>query len=115
MKPRCHLLLALGAFLLIAIIARPAAAQGQAPPQAQPPQSPQGQAPQGQRPQGQAPAPGAGSDSLSGQLSRSGGVIHPPAEVDKPMEAPTPDPGARSTPVIPPPGAPGGNPDIKPK
>jgi hypothetical protein len=115
MKPRCHLLLAVGAFLLIAIIARPAAAQGQAPPQAQPPQSPQGQAPQGQRPQGQAPAPGAGSDSLSGQLSRSGGVIHPPAEVDKPMEAPTPDPGARSTPVIPPPGAPGGNPDIKPK
>jgi hypothetical protein len=113
MKPRCHLLLAVGAFLLIAIIARPAAAQGQAPPQAQPPQSPQGQAPQGQRPQGQ--APGAGSDSLSGQLSRSGGVIHPPAEVDKPMEAPTPDPGARSTPVIPPPGAPGGNPDIKPK
>lgn len=114
---RRYPLLACAAAILLTV----PAAQAQTP-QAQPPQSqekkaiperPRDRAPQGQVPQGQ--APDAGSGSLSGQLSRSGGVIHPPAEIDKPMEAPTPDPGARSTPVIPPPGAPGGNPDVKPK
>jgi hypothetical protein len=80
-----------------------------------PPEQPRGPVPQAPAPTDKGPNDKAGSDSLSGQLSRSGGVIRPPAEIDKRMEAPTPDPGARSTPVIPPPGAPGGNPDIKPK
>jgi hypothetical protein len=52
---------------------------------------------------------------LSEQLSRSGGVIKPPENVDRKMEAPTPNPGPRSMPVVPPPGSPGGNPDVKPK
>lgn len=47
--------------------------------------------------------PGTGGRSLSRELSRTGGVIHPP-----PI-------GRASTPVIPPPGTPGGNPDVKPK
>jgi hypothetical protein len=61
---------------------------------------------------------GSGSSlegSLSDRLSRSGGVIKPPAEGDRAIQAPTPDPGAQSMPVIPPPGTPGGNLDVKPK
>jgi hypothetical protein len=62
-------------------------------------------------PQANPPAPG----TLSEQLSRSGGVIQPPERVDRKIEAPTPNPGAESMPVIPPPGTPGGNPTVKPK
>jgi hypothetical protein len=53
--------------------------------------------------------------SLSRQLNRSGGVIHPPANVDPGLAQPAPDLGPHSMPVIPPPGTPGGNPDVKPK
>jgi hypothetical protein len=53
--------------------------------------------------------------SLSHQLNRSGGVIHPPADIDPGVTQPAPDIGPHSMPVIPPPGTPGGNPDIKPK
>jgi hypothetical protein len=58
---------------------------------------------------------GTPPNSLSEQLSRSGGVIKPPENVDRKIEAPTPDPGAHSMPIVPPPGAPGGDPDVKPK
>jgi hypothetical protein len=53
--------------------------------------------------------------SLSHQLNRSGGVIYPPANIDPGLTQPAPDLGPHSMPVIPPPGTPGGNPDIKPK
>jgi hypothetical protein len=46
---------------------------------------------------------GTNGRSLSARLNRSGGVLHPPLL------------GPHSTPVIPPPGTPGGNPNIKPK
>src|SRR5207253_8346759 len=62
-------------------------------------------------PQASPLAPG----TLSEQLSRSGGVIQPPSHADRKIEAPTPDPGAQSMPVIPPPGSPGGDPTVKPK
>jgi hypothetical protein len=55
------------------------------------------------------PASGSSSD-----LSRSGGVITPPADVDPEMKRTPPPSGARM-PVIPPPGTPGGDPSIKPK
>jgi hypothetical protein len=70
------------------------------------------------------PAPGdtsPGKDSVtappatSEQLSRSGGIIKPPDNVDRKIEAPTPNPGPQSMPIVPPPGSPGGNPDVKPK
>jgi hypothetical protein len=77
---------------------------------------------QAQTPKPQVSPPAAetppGKDSanpLSEQLSRSGGVIKPPENVDRGIEAPTPDPGAHSMPVVPPPGAPGGDPKVKPK
>jgi hypothetical protein len=61
---------------------------------------------------------GSGSASppanLSDQLSRSGGVIRPP-DTDPGMAKSAPEPGPRSTPIIPPPGSPGGDPTIKPK
>ena len=41
------------------------------------------------------------------------GVLCPPAGIDPEMRAPTPDAG--KTPVIPPPGSPGGDPSIRPK
>ena len=51
--------------------------------------------------------------SLSEQLARSDGVICPPTGVDPDIRAPTPQGG--SMPVIPPPGSPGGDPNIRPK
>jgi hypothetical protein len=52
------------------------------------------------------------SGTLSDKLSQSNGVICPP-NVDQGMKAPTPNTG--KMPVIPPPGSPGGNPDVQPK
>ena len=47
------------------------------------------------------------------QLAKSDGVLCPPAGVDPEKRAPTPDAG--NTPVIPPPGSTGGNPNFQPK
>jgi hypothetical protein len=55
----------------------------------------------------------APSQNLSDTLARSEGVICPPANLDPAMRAPTPDAG--NTPVIPPPGSPGGDPSVRPK
>ena len=58
-------------------------------------------------------APGATTgESLSEKLARTDGVICPP-NVDPDIRLPTPDAGR--TPVIPPPGSPGGDPSIRPK
>jgi hypothetical protein len=56
---------------------------------------------------------GQSRESLGDKLARSDGVLCPPAGVDPQMHAPTPDAG--NTPVIPPPGSPGGDPTIRPK
>jgi hypothetical protein len=60
----------------------------------------------------QAPAP---SDNSSDKLGKSGGVIKPGGNIDPKMQVPPPDPGPTSTPVIPPPGTPGGDPKVVPK
>ena len=55
-------------------------------------------------------------ETLSERLDRSDGVIRPPATVTPDMpQARPPAPDPRTTPVIPPPGTPGGNPQIQPK
>ena len=65
--------------------------------------------------QGSSSAPGAGPPgSLSNELSRSQGVVRPPAIGDQGVVSP-PSAGAQSTPVIPPPGTPGGKQDVQPK
>jgi hypothetical protein len=57
---------------------------------------------------------GQGRENLSDRLERTDGVIRPPGGVDPQIEVPPPDPGVR-TPVIPPPGTPGGDPRVAPK
>lgn len=59
------------------------------------------------------PTPSDETANLSDQLAQSNGVICPPAGVDPKMAAPPRQGGA--TPVIPPPGAPGGDPNTIPK
>ena len=56
---------------------------------------------------------GRSNEPLGDKLARSDGVLCPPAGVDPQMRAPTPETG--NTPVIPPPGSPGGDPTIRPK
>ncbi len=58
---------------------------------------------------------GSTGGTLSDKLERTEGVIRPPqtATPDITVPAPVPEPG--TTPVIPPPGSPGGNPQIQPK
>ena len=56
---------------------------------------------------------GQRAEPLGDKLARSDGVLCPPPGVDPEMHAPTPDAG--KTPVIPPPGSPGGDPTIRPK
>lgn len=57
---------------------------------------------------------GAVPGTLSGELSRSDGVIAPPHTGDAAV-VPPPNQGISRTPVIPAPGTPGGNPAIQPK
>jgi hypothetical protein len=56
---------------------------------------------------------GQAAQPLGDKLAKSDGVLCPPTGVDPAMRAPTPDTG--NTPVIPPPGSPGGNPNVRPK
>jgi hypothetical protein len=108
-----------------ALMAASGAALAQAPPA---PTTPPAQtAPQPQRgsnncaPMQQPANPNAAPDTTTGQrseplgdkLARSDGVLCPPAGVDPEMHAPAPDAG--NTPVIPPPGSPGGDPSVRPK
>jgi hypothetical protein len=53
------------------------------------------------------------SEPLGDKLAKSDGVMCPPTGVDPEIRAPTPDAG--TTPVIPPPGSPGGDPSVRPK
>ena len=55
----------------------------------------------------------AGGEPLGDKLARSDGVLCPPSNVDPAMRAPAPETG--KMPVIPPPGSPGGNPNLRPK
>jgi hypothetical protein len=56
---------------------------------------------------------GQAAEPLTDKLAKSDGVLCPPAGVDPEIHAPTPNAG--NTPVIPPPGSPGGNPGVRPK
>jgi len=60
----------------------------------------------------QAQPPGA-SENLSDKLARTDGVICPPSDIDPDIRAAAP--GIGRTPVIPPPGSPGGDPSVRPK
>lgn len=61
------------------------------------------------------PEPGTEPGVPGGPRVNPGGVIRPPAHVDPGIHAPAPVPEPRTTPVIPPPGAPGGDPRTQPR
>src|SRR5215831_6020688 len=99
------------ALLMCALMAAGNAAYAQAPPgpttpmaETAPP-SPQ-QAPKGA-------TVGQAGEPLGDKLARSDGVMCPPTGVDPLIRAPTPD--TADKPVIPPPGSPGGDPNLRPK
>jgi len=91
-----------------------AIAQIAAPPVTATPCAPSASAGNGAAPANPSASTGAApNQNLSDALSRSNGVICPPANLDSEMKLPTPEAG--NTPVIPPPGSPGGDPNIRPK
>ncbi len=108
--------------VMAAMLAGVAQAQTVAPPSTAKPVAPNtaaGCAPTALPPSGQG-APSARQADTTGQavplsdkLAQSDGVLCPPAGVDPEIRAPTPDVGR--TPVIPPPGSPGGDPTVRPK
>ena len=60
-------------------------------------------------------ANGQSAENLGDKLAKSDGVLCPPSNVDPAMRAPTPPANNSNTPVIPPPGSPGGDPSVRPK
>jgi hypothetical protein len=98
----------LAGLLLAAGLVPGAVAQERNPPQSQPtpPPSPGGSS---------GPNSGSGQSPRSPgeELNHSGGVLQPPPTPDAGVVSP-PSEGS-SMPVIPPPGTPGGNPQLKPK
>jgi hypothetical protein len=62
--------------------------------------------------EGQAPR---SQEDLSKRLDRTDGVIRPPDAIDPDIHAPAPQPNPGTTPVIPPPGTPGGDQSVEPK
>ena len=109
-------------FSLLMAASGVAAAQGPPgpatpPAQTAPPAGAGNCAPMQSTPQGnivpQGTTTGQSSEPLGDKLAKSDGVLCPPAGIDPQMRAPTPDTG--NTPVIPPPGSPGGDPTVRPK
>lgn len=106
------------AFVLLTLGGGAALSQTASPPAQQ--QRPGDQAPSNQAAcppgvGGNAPTVGSGqSGNLSDKLANSNGVICPPAGVDPEMHVTPPQQGGRM-PVIPPPGAPGGDQKSVPK
>jgi hypothetical protein len=107
------------------LMAATAAASAQAPPTAKTPPAPTAPAASATNcaptqpvpPRGtiipEASTTGQAAEPLSDKLAKSDGVLCPPAGVDPEIRAPTPEGG--NMPVIPPPGSPGGDPNVRPK
>jgi hypothetical protein len=57
---------------------------------------------------------GQSNEALGDKLAKSNGVLCPPSGVDPQMRAAPPD-NSGKMPVIPPPGSPGGDPNLRPK
>lgn len=55
------------------------------------------------------------NEQLGDKLAKSDGVLCPPSNVDPAMRSPAPNGDSSNTPVIPPPGSPGGDPSVRPK
>lgn len=122
-KPLLPLAAAAALALTAAVETRPAAAQDAAPPATGapaeiPPAGSVDAAPEQVDPGPPIGSPGDAADdsTLSDRLSESGGVIEPAQPgADPGMVRPPPDGGTATTPVIPPPGTPGGDPSVRPQ
>jgi hypothetical protein len=75
----------------------------------------QSQGPPGSDEQDQAPPSSSEDENLTEQLDRNKGVITPPATGDTDIYTEPPNPNPGTTPVIPPPGTPGGDQSVEPK
>ncbi len=106
-----------GALVLLAGIAGSCVVASAQAPMAPPP------ATQGGVQERSVPVPGMKDDkdrrpndeSLSKELARTNGVVAPPPTGDDEIHKPVPVPEPNSTPVIPPPGTPGGDQRLQPK
>jgi hypothetical protein len=96
------------ALLAVIVLAGPCAAQNPPPPRTVP-QTPDTNACSPLQREGTV----GSSENLSDKLERGEGVICPPRDVDPDIA--TPPPAVGRTPVIPPPGSPGGDPTVRPK
>lgn len=107
----------LAAAILASVLVAPALGQGTSPaaPGSPPcsPSLPPGSPGTATTGKGEPLNPATPPEDLSKRLAQSDGVICPPPAVDPEIRLPTPDTGR--TPVIPPPGSPGGDPSIRPK
>jgi hypothetical protein len=77
--------------------------------------APQGRDPPGADEQDQAPPSESHGENLSKQLNRNKGVITPPSTGDSEIYTDAPNPNPGTTPVIPPPGTPGGDQSVEPR
>lgn len=108
----------LAAASLVPLIALVTAAAAQTPPRQLPPTPPEVMEPPNENP---APTPDTSTEGskpkepLSKELREGEGVIEPPRGVDPKIEKPVPEDFKGKTPVIPPPGEPGGRQDQQPK
>jgi hypothetical protein len=106
--------LALGAALagmpVDGVLAQPGPAQPRQGPSPLPPAPPERIEPEPRQRSG----PGRPDGVTDGAPAR-GGVMRPPPGVDPGMQAPVPVPNPGTTRVIPPPGAPGGDPRVLPR
>jgi hypothetical protein len=112
-------------FLSCLLVAAPGMASAQAPPTPTTPPAPTASSPPANNCAPMKPGPqrsivvpdgmttGQAAERLGDRLARSDGVLCPPPGIDPEIRAPTPDVG--NTPVIPPPGSPGGDPNVRPK
>jgi hypothetical protein len=106
-----------GAAALGALLASHAAL-AQTPPEPAPPAPPEVMEPPNENPTPPSDPSTGGAEtpeSLSKELDKGDGVIEPPRGIDPKIEKKVPPDFEGQTPVIPPPGEPGGRQDVQPK
>jgi hypothetical protein len=104
-----------GLFVLAAcgsLFALPASPLAQTPPTGEPGAPPEVMEPPTENP---TPPPYQPKEPFSKELKERDGVLEPPRGVDPEIQKDVPEDFKERMPVIPPPGGPGGNPDVQPK